>query len=366
MRPIFELNVCTVYDVLDRMGTTQEMVRDKRKSISKANDSDTNIYAANGKKVTIIDSDIDTNTGRTGQDNSTVNRLHNLTYTCNQPLGYYRDPYVPNQSDNLTMQDSYDKEGIDEKIKTECKVEVKDENNEKKQESDKRCRSNKATDYFYDVNWRHDSSGKKANSHRVPNKYSYYDFRLPRQEYTVYPATQVPPPVAFADQHTHGFQTTVPSTSGQTDLHAPPVPTSNVSNNATLAGARHNVQRSLSRSFNLNDRGPINNTTPQPTPNFPDLTGRNNNVTPSNTGVTGIGGLAPQATSTPNQNADINNTHSNLQPGDPMYNLLSRLIEVQEKQANSIVETQFRDKKFDGSKPELAHIHLTNFKSHWA
>ena len=366
MRPTFELNVRTVHDVLDRMVTTPEMVRDKRKSTSQANDSDTNTYAANGKKVTILDSDIDTNTGRTGQDYSTVDRLHNLTYTCNQPSNYYRDTYVPNQSDSLTMQDPYDKEGVEEKVKTKCKVEVKDESNEKKQESEERCRFNKATDYFYDVNWRHDSSGKKAHSHKVPNKYSYYNFRPPRQEYVVYPATQVPPPIDFADQRTHEFQTTVPGTSGQVDLHAPPVPTGNTSNNATLAGAHHNVQRSLSRSFNLNDRGPNNNTTPQLTPNFPDLTGRNNNVTPVNTGVTGIGGLAPQATSTPNQNAAIDNTHSNLQPSDPMYNLLNRLIEVQERQTNSIVETQFRDKKFDGTKPELAHIHLTNFKSHWA
>ena len=101
-------------------------------------------------------------------------------------------------------------------------------------------------------------------------------------------------------------------------------------------------------------------------PNFPDLTGRNNNATPTNVGVTGIGGLAPLTTSTPNQNANATNTHSNLQPGDPMYDLISRLIEVQEKQTNSIVETQFRDKKFDGSKPELAHVHLTNFKSPWS
>ena len=132
-----------------------------------------------------------------------------------------------------------------------------------------------------------------------------------------------------------------------TDLHAPPVPMGNTSNNATLAGARHNVQRSLSRSFNLNDRGPTNNnTTPQPLPNFPDSTGRNNNATPINTAVTSIGGLAPQATSTPNQDANINTTHSNLQPGDPMYDLLNRLIQVQEKQTNSIFETQFHDKKF--------------------
>ena len=100
--------------------------------------------------------------------------------------------------------------------------------------------------------------------------------------------------------------------------------------------------------------------------NFPDLTGRNNNVTPVNSGNAGIGGIVPQATSTPNQNTNINNKHSNLQPGDPMYDLLNRLIQVQEKQTNSIIETQFCDKKFDGSKPELAHIHLTNFKSHWA
>ena len=159
----------------------------------------------------------------------------------------------------------------------------------------------------------------------------------------------------------------MPGTSGQVDLHAPPVPTGNTSNNATLAGAHHNVQRSLSRSFNLNDRGPNgNNTIPQPLPNFPDLTGRNNNTRPVNTGATGIGGVAPQATSTPNQNANANTTHSNLHPDDPMYNLISRLIEVQEKQTNSILETQFRNKKFDGTKPELAHIHLTNFKSHWA
>ena len=157
----------------------------------------------------------------------------------------------------------------------------------------------------------------------------------------------------------------MPGTTGQVDLHAPPVPTGSTSNNATLAGACHNVQRSLSRSFSLHDRGPTNNNTnTQPLPNFPDLTGRNNNATPTNAGVTGITGLAPLTTSTPNQNA--NATHSNLRPGDPMYDLIHRLIQVQEKQTNSIVETQFRDKKFDGSKPELAHVHLTNFKSHWS
>ena len=87
---------------------------------------------------------------------------------------------------------------------------------------------------------------------------------------------------------------------------------------------------------------------------------------PGITGVIGIRGLTPQATSTPNQNASVNNTQSNLQPGDPMYDLLHRVIQVQERQTNSIAETQFQDKKFDSSKPELAHIHLTNFKSHWA
>ena len=151
MRPMYELNVRTVYDVLDRMSITPQMVRDKRKFNSQANDSDTNTYAANGKKVTILDSDIDANTGRMEQDYSAVDRLHNFTYMCDQPSGYCRDPYVPNQSESLTMQDSYDKECTEEKVKTECKVEVKDESNEKKQESEEKGRSNKATDYFYDV-----------------------------------------------------------------------------------------------------------------------------------------------------------------------------------------------------------------------
>ena len=367
MRSTYELNVRTVYDVLDRMVTTPQMVCDKRKFTSQENDSDTNTCVANGKKVTIQDSDIDANTGRTEQDYPMTDRLHNLTYMCDQPSGHHRNSYVSNLSESLTMQDPYDKDCMEEKVKTECKVEVKDEGTEKKQESEDKGRSNKATEYFYDVNWRHDSSGKKANSHRVPNKYSYYDLRLPRQEYVIYPTTQVPPSVAFADQRTYAFQTLVPGTSGHADLHAPPVPTGSTSNNATLAGARHNVQRSLSRSFNLIDRGPnSNNTIPQSLPNFPDLTGRNNSATPVNTGNAGIGGLAPQATSTPNQNTNINNTHSNLQPSDPMYDLLNRLIQVQEEQTNSILETQFRDKKFDGSKPELVHIHLTNFKLHWA
>ena len=52
-------------------------------------------------------------------------------------------------------------------------------------------------------------------------------------------------------------------------------------------------------------------------PNFPDLTGRNNNATPTNAGITVIGGLAPLTMSTPNQNANVTNTHSNLQPGRP-------------------------------------------------
>ena len=366
MRSTYDLNVRTVYDVLDRIAPTPQTVCDKRK-LSQENDRDTNTCVVNNKRTITQDSDIDPNTGRTEQDYTTADRPLDLTYTCNHPSGHYRNLYVSNPSESLTMQDPYDKDCMEEKVKTECKVEVKDESIVKKQESEDKSRYNKATDYYYDVNWRHDSSGKKANSHKIPNKYSYYDLRLPRQEYVIYPATQVPPPVAFADQRTYGFQTHVPSTSGHVDLHAPPVPTGNTSNNATLAGARHNVQRSLSRSFNLNDRGPnSNNTAPQPLPNFPDLTGRNNNATPVNSGNAGIGGIVPQATSTPNQNTNINNTHSNLQPGDPMYDLLNRLIQVQEKQTNSILETQFRDKKFDGSKPELAHIHLTNFKSHWA
>ena len=367
MRSTYELNVCTVRSVLDKMVTTQQVFSDKRKLHSQPNDSDTNNYDGNSKKLVVLEPDIDTNTGRTGQGYLTANRFHNTTYTCEHPLGCYRDPYVLNESESLTMQELYDKECNEEKLKSECKMEVKDESIDKKQDNEKAGRFSKATDYFYNVNWRHDSLGRKAHSHRVPNKYSCYDLRIPRQEYVTYPVTQVPPPVAPLDQRTYGFQTIVPGTSGQVDLHAPPVPTGNASNNATLAGARHNVQRSLSRSFSLNDRGPANNNNnAQPLPNFPDLTGRNNNATPTNAGVTGITGLAPLTTSTPNQNANVTNAHSNLQPGDPMYDLLNRLIQVQEKQTNSIVETQFRDKKFDGSKPELAHVHLTNFKSHWS
>ena len=365
MRPTYELNVRTVRSVLDRMVTPQHVVRDKRKLLSQPNDSDTNNYDGNSKKLTTLESDIDTNTGRTGQDYLIDNRFHNTTYTCEHSSGCYKDPKVLNESESLTMQELYDKGYNEEKLKLECKMEVKDESTNDEKDNEKVGRFSKATNHFYDVNWRHDSLGRKAHSHKVPNKYSCYDLRIPRQEYVTYPVTQVPPPVAFQDKRTYGFQTVVPGTTGQVDLHAPPVPTGSASNNATLAGARHNVQRSLSRSFNLNDRGPTNsNTTTQPLPNFPDLTGRNNNVTPTNAGVTGITGLAPLTTSTPNQNA--NATHSNLQPGDPMYDLLHRLIQVQEKQTNSIVETQFRDKKFDGSKPELAHVHLTNFKSHWS
>ena len=206
------------------------------------------------------------NTGRTGQDDSAVNTFHNLTYTCDQPLGFYSNPQVSSQLDGLTMQDLHDKEGIEEKVKTECKVEVKGEDSHIKQEYKEKGRSNKATDYFYDVNWRHNSSAKKANSHKIPNKYSYYDLRLPRQEYVVFPATQVPPPIDFADQRTHGFQTMVPGTSRPVDLHAPPIRSGNTSNNAAIVGTRPNVQRSLSRSFNLNDRVNTNHTSPQPTP----------------------------------------------------------------------------------------------------
>ena len=367
MRSTYELNVRTVCNALDRMVTTHQVVRDKRKLYSQANDSDTNNDDENGKKFTVLESDIDTNTGRTGQDYSTVNRFHNTTYTCEHSHGCYKDPHELNESKGLTMQELYDREHNEEKVKSECKMEVKDENIDKKLDNEQAGRSNKATDYFYDVNWRHDRIGREANSHKVPNKYSCYDLRIPRQEYVTYPVTQVPQPVAPPGQRTYGFQTIVPGNSGQADLYAPPIPTGNASNNATLAGAHHNTQRPLSRSFNLADRGPPNNNTnTRPLPNFPDLTGRNNNATPINAGVTGITGLAPLTASTPNQNANVTHTHSNLQPGDPMYNLISRLIEVQEKQTNSIVEIQFRDKKFDGSKPELAHVHLTNFKSHWS
>ena len=367
MRSAYELNVRTVCNALDRMVTTHQAISDKRKLESQANDSDTNNDDENGKKFTVLESDIDTNTGRAGQEYPTVNRFHNMTYMCEHPHGCYKDPHELNESKGSTMQELYDKEFNEEKVKSECKMEVKDENTDKKPNNEQVGRSNKATDYFYDVNWRHDRTGREANSHKVPNKYSCYDLRIPRQEYVIYPVTQVLQPVAPPGQRTYGFQTVVAGNSGQADLYAPPIPTGHVSNNATLAGAQHNTQRPLSRSFNLADRGPPNNdTNTRPLPNFPDLTGRNNNATPINAGVTGITGLAPLTASTPNQNANVTHTHSNLQSGDPMYNLLSRLIEVQEKQTNSIVETQFRDKKFDGSKPELAHIHLTNFKSHWS
>ena len=78
--------------------------------------------------------------------------------------------------------------------------------------------------------------------------------------------------------------------------------------------------------------------TPRVIPNFPDLTGRNNNNNAGNTGVSGIGRIVPQATSTPNRNLDNTNAQSNLQPGDPMYDLLNRLIKVQERQTNSLAE----------------------------
>ena len=365
-RPVYELNVRVIHDLLARPYPSLEVSGDKRKSTSQVDDNDTNTCTGNGKKITILESDIDTNTGRREQDDSTVRELHDLTYTCDKPIDYSKNSQVSGQLDNLSVHDLCDKEYIEEDVKTKCKVEVKVEDNDSKPGYEHRNRSHKATDYYYDVNWRHDTTGKKANSHKVPNKYSYYDFRPYRQEYIVYPATQIPPPTNIADQRTHAFRTVVPSVPRPVDLQAPPQPTGSTGNNTTLGGNRPNVQRSLSTSFNLNDRGTGNNTTPQTIPNFPDLTGRNNNNNAGNTGVSGIGRIVPQATSTPNRNTDNTTAQSNLQPGDPMYDLLSRLIKVQERQTNSIAETQFRDKKFDGLKPELAHIHLTNFKSHWS
>ena len=366
MRPVFELNVRVIHDLLARSYQPLEVSGDKRKHISQADDNDTNNCIGNGKKITILEPDIDTNTGRSEHDDSTVRELHNHTYTCDKPIDYSKNSQVSGQLDNLSMHDLCDKQYTEENVKTECKVEVKVEDNDNKEGYEHRDRPHKATDYYYDVNWRHDTTGKKANSHRVPNKFSYYDLRPYRQEYMIYPATQVPPSVNIADQRTHEFQTVVPGVSRPVDLQAPPQPTGSTGNNTTLGANRPNAQRSLSTSFSLNDRGTGNNITPQAIPNFPDLTGRNNNNNAGNTGVSGIGRIVPQATSTPNRNPDNTNVQSNLQPGDPMYDLLSRVIKVQEKQANSIAETQFRDKKFDGSKPELAHIHMTNFKSHWS
>ena len=86
------------------------------------------------------------------------------------------------------------------RVKTECKVECKVEDNDSQQGSEHRGRSHKATDYYYDVNWRHDTTGKKANSHKVPNKFSYYDLRPYRQEYVIYPATRVSPSTNITDQ----------------------------------------------------------------------------------------------------------------------------------------------------------------------
>ena len=367
MRPIYELNVRVIHDLLDSRQQSPEITGDKRKSFSQADDNDTNSCNGYGKKVTILDSDIDTNTGCRERDDLTDEGIHNPTYTCNEPVDYSKNSHVSNKLDCLSMQDLREKECLEDDIKTECKVDVKAEENCNKEGYEHTSRSHKATDYYYDVNWRHESSGKKANLHKVPNKYSYYDRPLYRQEHTVFPVTQVPPPAHMVHQRTHQFQTVVPGTSGPVDLHAPPTQSVNTRGNTTLAGNNRNTQRSLSTSFDLNDRGTGNNVTPQPIPNFPDLTGRNNNnVTPGNTGVTGIGRIDPQATSTPNRNANSNNSSSNLRPGDPMYDLLSKLVEVQQKQTNSIAEVQFRDKKFDGSKPDLAHIHLTNFKSYWS
>ena len=297
MRPVFELNVRVIHDLLARSYPPLEVSGDKRKFTSQVDDNDTNNCTGNGKKITILESDIDTNTGRREQDDSTVRELHNRTYTCDKPIDYSKNSQVSGQLDNLSVQDLCDKEYIEEDVKTECKVEVKVEDNDNKQGYEHRNRSHKATDYYYDVNWRHDTTGKKANSHKVPNKYSYYDLHPYRQEYVVYPTTQIPPPTNIANQRTHEFRTVVPSVPRPVDLQAPPQPTGN---NTTLGGNRPNVQRSLSTSFNLNDRGTGNNTTPQAIPNFPDLTGRNNNNNAGNTGVSGIGRIVPQATSTPN------------------------------------------------------------------
>ena len=367
MRPIFELNVRTIHDLLARSEPPIEATGDKRKYISQDDDNDTNTCTGNGKKITILESDLDTNTGSTDQNDSIDREPLDRTYICDKPIDYSKHSQVSGQIGNLSVQDLCDKEYIEENVKTECKLEVKVEDHDNKSDHEHGGRSRKATNHYYDVNWRHDTKGRKANSHKIPNRFSYYDLRPYRQEYTAYPVTQVPPPTMTADQRTHEFQTVVPGAS-RIDLQAPPQPTGSRGNNTTSGGNRPNVQRSLSTSFNLNDRGTGNNTVPQAIPNFPDLTGRNNNNTNNavNTGMSGIMRITPQATSTPNRNAENTNAQTNLQPGDPMYDLLSRVIMVQEKQANSIAETQFRDKKFDGSKPELAHIHLTNFKSHWS
>ena len=365
MRPIFELNVRVIHDLLASSYPPLETPGDKRKSISQVDDNDTNNCAGNGKKITILESGIDTNTGRRERDDPLGREIHNRTYTCDKPIDYSKNSQVSGQLDDLSMQDLCYNEYEEEDVKTECKIEVKAEDNHNKRDYEHKNRSHKATNYYYDVNWRHDAVGRKANSHKVPNRFSYYDLRPYRQEYVTYPATQVPPPVNIADQRTHQFQTVVPDGSRPVDLQAPPQPPGSAGNNATSGGSRPNVQRSLSTSFNLQDRGAGTNNTPRVIPNFPDLTGRNNNNV-GNTGVSGIGRIGPQATSTPNRNADNTNAQSNLQPGDPMYDLLNRLIKVQERQTNSIAETQFRDKKFDSSKPESAHIHLTNFKSYWS
>ena len=191
MRPIFELNVRTIYDLLARSHPPVETTGDKRKYISQDDDNDTNTCTGNGKKITILESDLDANTGRNDQDDSTDRELNDHTYICDKPIDYSKNSQVSGQIGNLSVQDLCDKEYIEEDVKTDCKLGVKVEDHENKPDHERKGRSRKATDHYYDVNWRHDAAGRKANSHRVPNKFSYYDLRPYRQEYTVYPATQV-------------------------------------------------------------------------------------------------------------------------------------------------------------------------------
>ena len=218
MRPVYELNIRVVHDLLARNYPLVEVSGDKRKRMSQADDNDTNTCTGNGKKITILESDIDTNTGRTEQDDSIARELHDRTYICDKPIDYSKNSHVSGQIDNLSVQDLCDNECFDEKVKTECKVECKVEDNDSQQGSEHRGRSHKATDYYYDVNWRHDTTGKKANSHKVPNKFSYYDLRPYRQEYVIYPATRVPPSTNITDQCSHEFHTVVPGGSRPVDL----------------------------------------------------------------------------------------------------------------------------------------------------
>ena len=123
-RPVYELNVRVIHDLLARPYPSLEVSGDKRKSTSQVDDNDTNTCTGNGKKITILESDIDTNTGRREQDDSTVRELHNLTYPCDKPIDYSKNSQVSGQLDNLSVHDLCDKEYIEEDVKTKCKVEV--------------------------------------------------------------------------------------------------------------------------------------------------------------------------------------------------------------------------------------------------